>query len=167
MKAGNTAVTGQRGSGLMTRTNNRGRWRGLAAFATICALTALGAASAPAHATAYLVVCDETNPSSPVCSTQSGSSSLTYSGSLGNWNLTIGAGSYLNTASGPELDLTFAGMGSSPPASTLDIFYGVTGFTGTGSMDFLTTVGGTGDSGLTGNFVSGWAPSDLSSVNPL
>lgn len=149
----------------MTRTRTmRGAF---AALAPICALTAIGAASTPAHATAYLVVCDETNPSSPVCSSQSGSNALVYSGSLGNWGLTVDTGSYSNTASGPELDLSFVGMGSNPPASTLDVFYGVTGFTGSGSMNFLTSVGGTGDSGLTGDFVSGWAPSDLSSVNPL
>jgi PEP-CTERM motif len=149
----------------MTRTNKR--WGAGAAFGPVCTLIAMAAAVAPAHATAYLVVCDESNPSSPVCSTQLGSNALVYSGTLGNWSLTVDTGSYSNTASGPELDLSFVGIGSNPPASTLDVFYGVTGFTGTGSMDFLTSVGGTGDSGLSGDFISGWAPSDLSSVNPL
>lgn len=130
------------------------RWSlGFAAAAPACGLM-LAAVTAPASATAYLDVYD-TNTGTYLCNDVSATdAALTCNGSIGSWTFTVDSGIDGSSGSLGKIDLDFDGIGTAPPSDQLDLLYFVDDLTGTGTTSFMTTLGGTADSGVSGDFES-------------
>lgn len=131
---------------------------GLAAAAPACGLM-LATFAAPANATAYLevydsqtgtAVCNQSSPTDAplVCDATSGT---------GSWSVTVDTGLDGSSSTLGKVDLSFDAMGTAPPADNLYLLYYVDDLTGNGATNFVTTLGGTADSGLLGNFASGYS----------
>lgn len=143
---------------LGTRT---GSWT-LAAAAPLCGLL-LSALAAPAHATAFLAVYD-THTGTYLCNDSSAADApLVCTGSIGSWSFTVDSGIDGSHDSVGKIDLAFDAIGSAPPSDQLYLAYYIDDLTGTGTENFWTKLGGTADSGITGNFLSGFFSPDITS----